>query len=237
MAAAREAIKSGTDETRVTEASDCSLLVTLGERIDLCVHRRVRSFCALLEGSPHPAIVNLSPAYASVLITFDPTETSLPEVTTYVESLLPAIDASQVEPARLVEIPVCYGEEFGPDLGAVAAHAGLSIDDVVRIHSSAEYVVYFLGFSPGFPYLGGMPKSIVTPRLAQPARAVPAGSVAIGGGQTGIYPVASPGGWRIIGRTPLCLFDASADSPVLLTIGDRVRFAPVTRQEYLQSCR
>jgi inhibitor of KinA len=224
-------------EICVTAASDSSLLVTLGDLIELCVHRRVRSLCALLEEAPHPAIVNLSPAYASVLITFDPRETSLNEITTYTESLLPSIDACHTVAARLIEIPVCYGEEFGPDLGAVAAYTGLSMDEVVRIHSCAEYVVYFLGFSPGFPYLGGMPDSIATPRLAQPVRSIPAGSVAIGGAQTGIYPVASPGGWRVIGRTPLRLFNADAESPALLAMGDCVRFVPVTRQEYLQACR
>ncbi len=237
MAATREALTSDMTEIRVTAASDCSLLVTLGDRIDCSVHRRVRGLCSLLEGSPHPAIINLSPAYASVLITFDPRESSLDEITTYTESLLPGIDTCQTAPARMIEIPVCYGEEFGPDLGAVAAYTGLSMDEVVRIHACAEYVVYFLGFSPGFPYLGGMPESIATPRLPQPVRSVPAGSVAIGGAQTGIYPIASPGGWRIIGRTPLRLFDVGADSPALLTMGDHVRFVPVTRQEYLHACR
>jgi KipI family sensor histidine kinase inhibitor len=123
-----------------------------------------------------------------------------------------------------VEIPVAYGGANGPDLDAVAELTGHTPDEVVAMHSGAEYLVYFLGFSPGFPYLGGLPESIAAPRLETPRRRVPAGSVAIGGQQTGVYPIASPGGWRIIGRTPLRLFDPGADPPVLLRMGDHVRF-------------
>ncbi len=128
---------------------------------------------------------------------------------------------------RTVEIPVVYGGESGPDLEDVARYAGMAPERVVELHASAQYLVYFLGFSPGFPYLGGLPAALAVPRLEAPRTRVPAGSVAIGGGQTGIYPVESPGGWRIIGRTPLLMFDSRQDPPALLAMGDRLRFVPV----------
>ncbi len=127
-------------------------------------------------------------------------------------------------PGREVEIPVHYGGEYGPDIGTVAAHTGLSIRELVERHSAAQYLVYFLGFQPGFAYLGGLPPTLATPRLAEPRLKVPAGSVGIGGSQTGIYPAASPGGWQLIGRTDVCLFDVRQASPSFLLPGDRVRF-------------
>ncbi|MCX6630649.1 MAG: 5-oxoprolinase subunit PxpB, partial [Candidatus Solibacter sp.] len=129
---------------------------------------------------------------------------------------------------RHIEIPVRYGGEFGPDLSDVARHTGLTEERVVQLHSAAEYLVYFVGFATCFPYLGGLPPELATPRLAAPRKHVPVGSVAIGGAQAGIYPLASPGGWRLIGRTRLLLFDPSACPPPLLRMGDRVRFVPVT---------
>lgn len=125
---------------------------------------------------------------------------------------------------RLIEIPVRYGGDHGPDLPSVAAHTGLSIDEVVRRHSEAKYVVYFLGFQPGFAYMGGLPAALATPRRAEPRLSVPAGSVGIGGEQTGIYPAAAPGGWQLIGRADVALFDPARDKPSLLAPGDTVRF-------------
>lgn len=129
---------------------------------------------------------------------------------------------------RWVEIPVVYGGDEGPDLAEVAAHCGLSPEEVVRRHAAAEYCVYFIGFQPGFAYLGGLPPLLATPRRAEPRLSVPAGSVGIGGSQTGIYPLATPGGWQLIGRTSLPLFDPAAEPPTLLAPSDRVRFVPVT---------
>jgi KipI family sensor histidine kinase inhibitor len=136
------------------------------------------------------------------------------------------------EAVRTVEIPVWYGGEAGPDLAGVAAAAGLDEQGVVGLHAGADYVVFMLGFMPGFPYLGGLPARIATPRLATPRTAVPAGSVGIAGAQTGIYPTESPGGWRLVGRTPVRLFDARLSPPALLGPGDHVRFVPVTRSDY-----
>ncbi|MDI3361596.1 5-oxoprolinase subunit PxpB [Lelliottia sp. V89_10] len=136
-------------------------------------------------------------------------------------------ESEALEPeSRFIEIPVVYGKEAGPDLGEVARHAGLSEKQVVELHASVDYVVWFLGFQPGFPYLGGLPEQLHTPRRGEPRLQVPAGSVGIGGQQTGIYPLASPGGWQLIGLTPLALFDAHREEPVLLRPGDTVRFVP-----------
>lgn len=136
-------------------------------------------------------------------------------------------ESEALEPeSRFIEIPVVYGKEAGPDLGEVARHAGLSEKQVVELHASVDYVVWFLGFQPGFPYLGGLPEQLHTPRRGEPRLQVPAGSVGIGGQQTGIYPLASPGGWQLIGLTPLALFDAKREEPVLLRPGDTVRFVP-----------
>jgi KipI family sensor histidine kinase inhibitor len=211
---------------RCVEASDRSLMVIFGDGITLEAHRSVMRMTAALEG--RRGVLNVHPAYASVLVDFDPRVTSHGAL----EEAAALIDwsaAAPVNDARTIEIPVEYGGECGPDLADVAAICGRSPEEVIATHSGADYLVYFLGFSPGFPYLGGMPESIAAPRLQTPRLRVPAGSVAIGGSQTGVYPVTSPGGWRIIGRTRLGLFDAHADPPVRLRMGDHVRFVPVEK--------
>ncbi len=208
----------------VRPASDHSILVTFADEISLEAHRRVRVALYLLQRTPVPGVVNLHPAYASLLLTLDPPG---PERRRIEEEVVRRLEAARTvalpEPA-LVEVPVRYGGESGPDLAEVAAACGLTPAEVVREHSRAEYVVYFLGFSPGFAYLGGLPPRIASPRRPTPRTRVPAGSVAIGGGQTGVYPLASPGGWQLIGRTPLALFDAGRTPAALLAAGDRVRF-------------
>jgi inhibitor of KinA len=182
---------------------------------------------ATLALSGLPAVKNLHPAYASLLVEYDPRSASAGEVERLVLRRLDEAGDRPLPPGRLVEIPVRYD---GPDLADVARLAGLTEADVVRLHASVECVVRFLGFSPGFAYLSGMPPEIAVPRLAEPRRRVPAGSVAIGGSQTGVYPVASPGGWRIIGTTGLRLFRPEADPPALLAMGDRVRFVAVDQE-------
>jgi KipI family sensor histidine kinase inhibitor len=172
-------------------------------------------------------ILNLHPAYTSVLVDFDPRLRSHSQVEELVRGSLAAhADEAPPEP-RLVEIPVCYGGEDGPDLVDVARHTGLTEERVVELHAAADYLVYFVGFATCFPYLGGLPPELATPRLPAPRKHVPAGSVAIGGAQAGVYPLASPGGWRLIGRTGVKLFDPAASPPPLLRMGDRVRFVPV----------
>ncbi len=210
---------------RIDRASDHSLLITAGDSISEATHRDVVRLFELLRELP--AVRNLHPAYASILISYDPLRRDAADLEREVRERAARIGEVPLPQPRTVEIPVRYGGEFGPDLGDVAAHCGLSPEEVIALHSGTDYLVYFLGFSPGFPYLGGMPQQIAAPRLGTPRRQVPAGSVAIGGSQTGVYPVASPGGWRIIGRTPLKLFDPAQDPPALLRMGDHVRFVPL----------
>lgn len=207
-------------------ASDRSLLVKFGDEISLDAHRRVAWVMRAWESLP-TGILNLHPAFTSVLIDFDPLRHTHTEVERLLRERMAAIEPPSHITPRTVEIPVVYGGEAGPDLEAVAEHAGLAPVDVVELHASAHYLVYFLGFAPGFPYLGGLPPELATPRLPSPRKRTPAGSVAIGGNQAGIYSVDSPGGWRIIGRTPLPLFDPAAIPPSLLQTGDHVRFVPV----------
>lgn len=209
----------------IRPASDRSLLLSFGDEISFDAHLAVARLTRCLLGVR--GILNLHPAYTSVLVDFDPRMRSHAQVEALVRaSLASHADEAPPEPRR-VEIPVRYGGECGPDLSAVARHTGLTEERVVELHAAAEYLVYFVGFATCFPYLGGLPPELATPRLAAPRKHVPAGSVAIGGAQAGIYPLASPGGWRLIGRTHLELFDPSASPPPLLRMGDRVRFIPI----------
>ena len=209
----------------IRPASDRSLVLSFGDAISIDAHLAVARLTRSLEGVR--GIVNLHPAYTSLLVEFDPRLRTHAQVEALVrERALAHADEAPPEPRR-VEIPVCYGGESGPDLGEVARHTGLTEERVVELHAAAEYLVYFVGFATCFPYLGGLPPELATPRLAAPRKQVPVGSVAIGGAQAGIYPLASPGGWRLIGRTQVKLFDLSASPPPLLRMGDRVRFVPV----------
>jgi inhibitor of KinA len=212
-------------EVTIRPASDRSLLISFGSEISIEAHHRVRLLTQSLQGLR--GILNLHPAYASVLIDFDPRLRTHDEVESFVLERLESSAHAAPAPARTVEIPVCYGGEFGPDLPDVASHTGFAPERVVELHAAADYLVYFVGFSTCFPYLGGLPPELATPRLRAPRKHVPVGSVAIGGGQAGIYPLASPGGWRLIGRTPLRLFDPEGSPPPLLRMGDRVRFVPI----------
>jgi len=209
----------------LTAASDHSLLVSFGREVSVEIHRDVLRLSRLLQGRPE--LLNVHPGYSSVLISFDPRRLESAAVESIVREALVRMPSAPVPAARTVEVPVRYGGPDGPDLEEVARLHAMTPGDVVRIHSTAQYLVYFLGFSPGFPYLGGLPQELATPRLGTPRRLVPAGSVGIGGDHTGVYPVASPGGWRIIGRTPLEIFRADRDPLILLRMGDYVRFTAV----------
>jgi len=167
-----------------------------------------------------------------VLVCYDPLITDYDLLSSRLEKLSKTVAPGKKSGGRLVEIPVCYGGESGPDLSFVAEHAGRKEREVIYIHSSRDYRIYMLGFLPGFPYLGGLDKRIHTPRLTAPRTKIPAGSVGIGGEQTGIYPMESPGGWQLIGRTPLKLFDVNGAEPPLYEAGDTIRFIPITSEEY-----
>ncbi len=209
--------------TRFEYASDQSLMVYLGDGINLETHHRVLKLLRMLETAPIPGIRNLHPAYNSLLIVFDPVVLPHSYVQHSISTFLEELDSIVLPPPRVVEIPVHYD---GPDLDELAALHGMTPGRVIELHSSAEYIVYFVGFVPGFAYLGGLPEELATPRLQTPRKRVPKGSVAIGGSHTGVYPFETPGGWRLIGRTPLEIFDPHSAELSRLRIGDQVRFVP-----------
>jgi inhibitor of KinA len=216
---------------KIIPASDSSLLVLFGDTISSEVGERVLGLFHALQARNDARIRNLHPGYASLLIDFNPLQMTHEEVGAAVESL--AHSKLSAEDIRsVVEIPACYDAEFGPDLTDVATHTGLPIEEVIQLHSGATYRVCFLGFTAGFTYLGGMPEVLQMPRLATPRRAVAAGSVGIAGRQTGIYPAETPGGWRLIGRTPLRMFDPRATRSTRVLPGDRLRFTPIDRDTY-----
>lgn len=203
---------------------DSALLLRVGDQIDEAVQRRIRAICARLEKEMPAGAIEIVPAFTTVAIHYDPRHTRYAALAAQVRSLTKDLDEEAVTPARIVTIPVRYGGASGPDLEHVAEHAGLDIDRVVALHTGGEYLVHMIGFAPGFPYLGGLDPRIACPRRDEPRAHVPAGSVGIGGNQTGVYPLESPGGWQIIGRTAIKLFDAQRDPAALLRPGDRVRF-------------
>lgn len=229
---------------------DAGVLIQLGERMEEATHRLVMEAFRRLEADRFPGYIECVPAFASAAVHYNPMavwnsrskdermHASVYETVCYrVEKLLGHMNAggteSENEAARTVTIPVCYGGEYGPDLEGVAELCGRTSDEVVSLHSGADYLVYMIGFAPGFPYLGGMPQQIAAPRRRTPRTSIPAGSVGIAGGQTGVYPLATPGGWQLIGRTPIKLFLPEADTPSLLQAGDRIRFVPISEERLL----
>ena len=222
---------------KITAASDSSLLISFGDTISDESHVRVIALFRGLLARKDRRIKNLHPAYASILIDFDPRESAHNELQSLAEEVMERVESTGDFSPNVVTIPVCYDEDYAPDLSDVAAYAKLSREDVVRLHSSRTYVVYFLGFSPGFAYMGMLPPELRVPRLATPRTRVLAGSVAIAGEQTAVYPVNSPGGWRLIGQTPIRLFDANAAQPSRFQPGDQVRFTPIDRTTFLEMSR
>lgn len=207
---------------RLHALGDAALLCELPPPATL--HAQQHLWALMREAMQWPGVSEALPGMNNLTLLFDPAQIDAGELELRVLTLWPELRAAVVGDGRTVEIPVDYGGEHGPDLHAVAQHTGLSPAEVVRRHSSAQYVVYLLGFLPGFAFMGGLPSALATPRHREPRTAVPARSVGIGGAQTGIYPSASPGGWQLIGRTPLQMFDPHAASPTLLRPGDTVRF-------------
>ena len=223
---------SAADSARFQWASDQSLLVYFGQQITVDANERIRKLLRLLELEPIAGIRNLHPAYCSLLVKFDAIRVGHDELESILKKYLKRLKEVSLPEPRKREIPVCYGGEYGPDLGDVATMCGISPEQVIELHASTSYLVYFLGFVPGFAYLGELPATLVTPRLAAPRRSVPAGSVGIAGNQTGVYPFATPGGWRLLGRTPVAMFRSDRDGLSFLGIGDRVRFKPISREQF-----
>jgi inhibitor of KinA len=217
---------------RFLPIGDRALSVELGDSISEATNRRVHSFTREIGKLGNPGVLEVVPTYRSLAVYYDPQRISYADLTSRLGEIERLLREGETVAPRLVEIPTLYGGEYGPDIGAVAQHNGISEEEVISIHSGADYLVYMMGFLPGFPYLGGMSERIATPRLTTPRPSIPAGSVAIAERQTGIYPVESPGGWRIIGRTPIRLFDPDQEPPVEIEPGDYLRFVPVDESEY-----
>lgn len=210
---------------------DRGLLVELGTGIDPLVNRRVRQLQRRLERECLDGVLETVPAYSSLLVVYDPLRAAPEALKRRIAALCEFELADSEKENKIHEIPVVYGGEEGPDLDVVAAYHGISTDDVIRLHGGTVYRVYMIGFTPGYPYMGELPEALNTPRRETPRTHIPKGSVAIAQRQTGIYPVVSPGGWQVIGRTPATLFDARRDSPSLLAMGDQVRFVAVSATE------
>jgi len=219
---------------------DAALLIRFGEGIDEGVNRMVQAAASRLEAEPFPGYLECVPSFGTIAVYYDPVELNRPReagtafeyVGSLIGKLLQDLGANAGTERETIEIPVCYGGEFGPDLAYVAEFNGLDEAEVVNIHTGRDYLVFALGFAPGFPYLGGMSDRISAPRKATPRLSIPAGSVGIAGTQTGIYPLETPGGWQIIGRTPLALFRPEQEPPVLLRSGQYIRFRAVSASEY-----
>jgi inhibitor of KinA len=223
---------STSDDARFHPASDQSLLVYCGQQITLAAHQRVRKLLGLLEREPIAGVRNLNPAYCSILVSFDALRLNHGGLEEILRGYIGRLDTMQIPIGRELHIPTCYGAEFGPDLNDVAALHGMTPRQVIELHASVTYIVYFLGFVPGFAYLGELPEALATPRLDSPRRSTPPGSVGIAGNQTGVYPFATPGGWRLIGRTPISMFRADREAMSFLSIGDGVRFTPISAAQF-----
>jgi inhibitor of KinA len=213
-----------TPKPRIVPLGDSALLVKLGDKIDITINQRVHALAALINLSPLDGVVETVPAYASLLIHYDPILLTYARICSWVREKFDRLESAHLRTPRQFEVPVRYGAEFGVDLQFVADFHHLRVEDVIRIHSERIYTIYMMGFTPGFPYMGKLDDAIVTPRLATPRTHVPAGSVAIAGSQTGIYPIDSPGGWQLIGHTSLQIFDLNSESPFLFAPGDEVKF-------------
>jgi inhibitor of KinA len=223
-------------EFRMLPAGEQGLVVEFGDSVDAAINARVHQIARRLLKRLPGKLLEVVPTYRSFMVYFNPLLISREEIAAVVEETIAAVGpgVNQNIDARVVHIPVCYGGEYGPDLQYVARHNRLTSDEVIQIHTSTPYLVYMLGFTPGFPYLGGMSERIATPRLEQPRTAIPAGSVGIAGNQTGFYPVESPGGWQLIGRTPVKAFHPQSSNPFLFDAGDYLQFIAITPSEYLE---
>jgi KipI family sensor histidine kinase inhibitor len=220
------------EEPRFLTGGDKAILVELGDTIDPELNHRVRNLMLAILKARIRGITESVPTYRSLLVYYDPLEIGPKELRETLHVLVQQLEEGEFPKPKTIEIPTVYGGEYGPDVEFVATYNGLSVQEVVQIHTGTPYLVYMLGFIPGFPYLGGMSPRIATPRLETPRTNIPPGSVGIAENQTGIYPTESPGGWRVIGRTPLKLFDPNREPPALLQAGDYLTFVSITPEEF-----
>lgn len=217
----------------ISPVGDCAISIDFGQVIDPKINRHIRQTIERIQALQLDGIIELVPTYCALLLQYDAMLYSYADMCHIIEPIFSeSITDNDNEKVTVIEIPTVYGGEFGPDLGFVASHNNLSEEEVIAIHSGTDYLVYMLGFIPGFTYLGGMDPRIATPRLSSPRTLIPAGSVGIAGEQTGTYPSDSPGGWQIIGRTPVTMYDMSKEQAALLSAGDYVRYVPIDEAEY-----
>ncbi|MBW2310302.1 MAG: 5-oxoprolinase subunit PxpB [Deltaproteobacteria bacterium] len=220
------------ERPRFLLAGDRGLLVEFGAVIDPEINQKVRQIFLSIEKTPIEGVTEVIPTYRSILIFYDPFITNSEKIEKKILERQGKLADRDIPSPETIEIPVAYGEEFGPDLEFVAHHNGLTPEEVIEIHTSASYLIYMLGFTPGFPFLGGLSERLFTPRLENPRHLVPAGSVGIANNQTGVYSIDSPGGWRLIGRTPAKLYDPKRFPPILLKAGNQLRFKSISKKQF-----
>lgn len=222
------------NEIKIYTAGDSSVLIEFGQEISPEINAQITALVRLIKAQHIEGVTDMIPAFASLLINYDPRVVSYAGLRERLEKLLKLEISGESSKSRVFEIPVCYGGEYGPDLQNIADNAGISPEEVIRIHCAKDYLIYMLGFLPGFSYLGGLDERIHTPRLANPRIRIPAGSVGIGGSQTGIYPLDSPGGWQLLGMTPVKTYDPGRKVPILFEAGDYIRFVPISEEEFME---
>ncbi|NMW86099.1 5-oxoprolinase subunit PxpB [Peptoniphilus sp. AGMB00490] len=220
------------DKIKFLTAGDSAIVMEFGNTIEKKINAKISAVVENLKEKKIDGILDILPTYRSILINYDPVKISYGEMVEILKGLNKSNKDNKSDEVRLIEIPTLYGREYGPDIEFVAENANLSVDEVIKIHSGTDYLVYMMGFMPGFTYLGGLDERIVTPRLKSPRLKIEAGSVGIAANQTGMYPLESPGGWQLIGRTPLKLYDDTKEPPVFIQAGDYIRYVPITKEEY-----
>jgi inhibitor of KinA len=230
----------------ISPLGDSALVITFGDSIQYDIHKQIKTCKDSIELNPFPGFVECVPAFTNLTIFYNPPEvvaaagkkqkkefvSPFEVVSSIIQSKLENEQTEKELNHRTVSIPVCYGGEYGPDLEYVARHHNITPEEVISIHSEGEYLAYMIGFAPGFPFLGGLSEKIATPRRPSPRTSIPAGSVGIAGMQTGVYPISTPGGWQLIGQTPIKLFLPEQNPPSLLQAGDIVKFKPISKEEY-----
>lgn len=219
-------------ETRYLIAGDKALTVEYGNEISEDISSKVRSMMGALESNKIEGVLEIVPTYRSLMIHYNPLIIGYDNLINKLKLLEGKLNDISLPEPEVIEMPVLYRGEYGPDIENVAQHNGITVEEVIKIHSSKEYLIYMLGFTPGFPYLGGMDERIATPRLKVPRTKISQGSVGIAGSQTGIYPIDSPGGWQLIGGTPLRLYDPNREVPILLKAGNYIKFVPISEDQY-----
>jgi len=222
------------DKPRFFLAGDRGLFAEFGASIDPKINQKVRQIFLSLEKTPIDGVVEIIPTYRSILIFYNPSLSNPERLKQEIVDRENSLDKWEIPPPETIEIPVCYGDNFGPDLAFVAQQNNLTPEEVIQIHTSGTYLIYMLGFTPGFPFLGGLSEKLFTPRLENPRQLVPAGSVGIANNQTGIYSIDSPGGWQLIGKTPIKLYDPTGAPPILLKAGNYLKFKQISRKEFLE---